>query len=296
MVHEVNLGLRKRMSFSRIEEVLEMPDLIEVQKTSYKRFIEGGLREVFEDFFPMVDNTDPERAKFTLEFGDYFIDYDNKKYTMEECREQDTTYSAPLKVVLRLLRHDTGEVKEQTIFMADLPIMTPQGTFIINGAERVIVSQLVRSPRAYFSKSIDTKYGTSLFSSQIIPNRGSWLEFETDSNTVLYVKINRQRRIYLSTFIRALALGGGTDEGIYQMFGEDERLRKTIEKDDKIKTVSQARKEIYKHLKPGETRVDEEEARKYLESLYFDGARYDLARVGRYKINKKLGILSLIHI
>ena len=290
MVHEVNLGLRKRMSFSRIEEVLEMPDLIEVQKTSYKRFIEGGLREVFEDFFPMVDNTDPERAKFTLEFGDYFIDYDNKKYTMEECREQDTTYSAPLKVVLRLLRHDTGEVKEQTIFMADLPIMTPQGTFIINGAERVIVSQLVRSPSAYFSKSIDTKYGTSLFSSQIIPNRGSWLEFETDSNTVLYVKINRQRRIYLSTFIRALALGGGTDEGIYQMFGEDERLRKTIEKDDKIKTVSQARKEIYKHLKPGETRVDEEEARKYLESLYFDGARYDLARVGRYKINKKLGI------
>ena len=293
MVHEVDFGLRKRMSFSRIEDVLEMPDLIEVQKDSYKRFVEEGLMEVLRDFSPIKDFS----GKMALEFCGYKIDFDHPKYTMDECREQDVTYSAPLRVTVRLIRIDSNEglpteIQNQDVFMGDFPIMTPQGTFIINGAERVIVSQLVRSPGAYYEEKIDNKDGKSLFNAQIIPNRGSWLEFETDGNTFIYAKINRQRKIYLTTFIRAL--GYDTDAEIIELFGEDERLLHTLEKDDKIKTKAHALKEIYKHLKPGESRIDEKAAESYLESLYFDSLRYDLARVGRYKFNKKLSLAARI--
>ncbi|MBQ9949804.1 MAG: DNA-directed RNA polymerase subunit beta, partial [Clostridia bacterium] len=294
MVHEVDFGLRKRMSFSRIDEVLEMPDLIEVQKDSYRRFVEEGLMEVLKDFSPIRDFA----GKMALEFCGYNIDFEHPKYTIDECREQDVTYSAPLRVTVRLVHCDPndesvpGEIKTQDVFMGDFPIMTPQGTFIINGAERVIVSQLVRSPGVYLSEAIDNKDGKSLFASQIIPNRGSWLEFETDSNTFLYAKINRQRKIYVTTFIRAL--GFDSDAQILELFGEEERLVKTLEKDEKIKTKAHALKEIYKHLKPGETRIDEKAAESYLESLYFDSVRYDLARVGRYKFNKKLSLAARI--
>ena len=291
MVNKVKSGLNERMSFSRIKEVQEMPDLIEVQKESYNRFVKEGLMEVLRDFSPIKDYS----GKMALEFTDYEIEK-TPKYTMEECREQDTTYAARLYVNARLVHCDPsngdhpGEISSQRIYLADFPLMTPQGTFIINGAERVIVSQLVRSPGAYFSETIDNKDGKSLFAAQIIPNRGSWLEFETDTNALLYAKINRQRKIPLSSFIRAM--GFDTDAQIYEMFGEDERLAATIAKDNKVTTKAQALREIYRQLKPGESRIDEKTAEEYIATLYFDPTRYDLARVGRYKFNKKLGLAA----
>ena len=182
MVHEVQMGTRKRMSFSRINEVLDMPDLIEVQKNSYQRFVDEDLREVLDDISPITDYTE----KLVLEFVDYKIDFDHPKYSVEECKERDVNYCAPLKVLVRLINKETGEVKEQPVFMGDFPLMTEQGTFIINGAERVIVSQLVRSPGVYYTHSID-KLGKNLFSAQVIPNRGAWLEYETDSSEVMHV-------------------------------------------------------------------------------------------------------------
>ncbi|MDL2258842.1 DNA-directed RNA polymerase subunit beta, partial [Eubacteriales bacterium OttesenSCG-928-K08] len=284
MVHEVKMGKRTRMSFSRIEEVLDMPDLIEVQKKSFERFLQHDLREVLNDISPITDYTE----KLVLEFIDYYIDRSNPKYSVEECKERDVNYSAPLKVVVRLINKETGEVKQQEVFMGDFPLMTEQGTFIINGAERVIVSQLVRSPGVYYSKTID-KVGKNLFSTQVIPNRGAWLEYETDSNEVLWVKIDRQRKVHITALLRAL--GYGTNAQIEDLLGTDERLTATLQK-DATHSVEEGLIEIYKRQRPGEPPT-EESARSLLNSLFFD-KRYDLARVGRYKFNKKLSLARRI--
>ncbi len=284
MVHEVKTGKRTRMSFSRINEVLDMPDLIEVQKNSFERFLAEDLREVLNDISPITDYSE----KLVLEFVDYYIDRSNPKYSVEECKERDVNYSAPLKVVVRLINKETGEVKQQEVFMGDFPLMTEQGTFIINGAERVIVSQLVRSPGVYYSKSID-KVGKPLFSTQVIPNRGAWLEYETDSNEVLWVKIDRQRKVHITALLRAL--GFGTNAQIEELLGQDERLTATLQKDGTA-SVEEGLIEIYKRQRPGEPPT-EESARTLLNSLFFD-KRYDLARVGRYKFNKKLALARRI--
>ncbi len=284
MVHEVQMGTRKRMSFSRINEVLDMPDLIEVQKNSYQRFVEEDLKEVLADISPITDYSE----KLVLEFVDYNIDFDHPKYSVEECKERDVNFCAPLRVIVRLINKETGEVKEQPVFMGDFPLMTEQGTFIINGAERVIVSQLVRSPGVYFSGSID-KLGKRLYAAQVIPNRGAWLEYETDSNEILYVKIDRQRKVFVTALLRAL--GYGTNAEIISLLGEEERLLNTLDKDT-TKSVEDGLIEIYKRQRPGEPPT-EESARSLLNSLFFD-KRYDLARVGRYKFNKKLSIASRV--
>ncbi len=284
MVHEVKMGKRTRMSFSRINEVLDMPDLIEVQKNSFERFLAEDLREVLNDISPITDYSE----KLVLEFVDYYIDRGNPKYSVEECKERDVNYSAPLKVVVRLINKETGEVKQQEVFMGDFPLMTEQGTFIINGAERVIVSQLVRSPGVYYSRSID-KVGKQLFATQVIPNRGAWLEYETDSNEVLWVKIDRQRKVHITALLRAL--GYGSNAQIEDLLGSDERLTATLQKDG-TSSVEEGLIEIYKRQRPGEPPT-EESARTLLNSLFFD-KRYDLARVGRYKFNKKLSIARRI--
>ncbi|PKM39499.1 MAG: DNA-directed RNA polymerase subunit beta [Firmicutes bacterium HGW-Firmicutes-9] len=284
MMHDVQMGRQTRKSFSRIREVLDMPDLIEIQKNSYYRFLKEDLREVFDDISPITDYS----GKLVLEFVDYRIDLDSPKYSMEESKERDVNFAAPLRVTVRLINKETGEVKQQEVFMGDFPLMTPQGTFIINGAERVIVSQLVRSPGVYFSESFD-KVGKQLFSAQVIPNRGAWLEYETDSNGILYVKIDRQRKVHITALVRAL--GYGSNPQILDLLGDDERLSATLQKDP---THSEAEGliEIYKRQRPGEPPT-EESARSLLNSLFFD-KRYDLARVGRYKFNKKLAIRARI--
>lgn len=258
-----------------------MPNLIEVQLDSYDWFLKEGLQEVFEDINPIQDYT----GNLNLEFVGYKLDLDSIKYSVEECKERDSTYAAPLKVKVRLLNKETGEIKEQEVFMGDFPLMTEQGTFIINGAERVIVSQLVRSPGVYYDMTVD-KTGNKLFSATVIPNRGAWLEYETDSNNIIYVRIDKTRKLPIT--ILARALGYGTDAEIIEFFGEDERLKATIEKDN-TKTREEALLEIYKRLRPGEPpTVDSAES--LIESLFFDAKRYDLSRVGRYKFNKKLAI------
>ena len=286
MVHEVQMGkLRKRMSFSRINEVLEMPNLIEVQKNSYIKFLKEDLKEVLADVSPITDYSE----NLVLEFVDYTLD-DKPKNTVERCRERDLTFSAPLKVFVRLKNRETGEIKESEVFMGEFPLMTEHGTFIINGAERVIVSQLVRSPGAYYDMVID-KSGKQLFSSQVIPNRGAWLEYETDANDGLWVRIDRARKLPVTVLLRAL--GYGTDLQITELLGEDERLMATIEHADSTKNTSSALLEIYKRQKPGEPPT-EDGAISLLRSLFFDPKRYDLMRVGRYKYNKKLGIAARI--
>ena len=285
MVHQVEMGKTKRMSFSRINEILSMPDLIEVQKDSYRQFVDHGFGEVLEDISPIKDFTE----KLVLEFTDYKIDKEHPKYDIAECKERDVNYSAPLRVGVRLINTETGEVKQQEVYMGDFPLMTEQGTFIINGAERVIVSQLVRSPGAYYTDTID-KLGRHLFSSQVIPNRGAWLEYETDSSELLYVKIDRQRKLYITTFLRAL--GYGSDAAILELMGEEERLVETLKKDTGTHDTAEGLIEIYKRLRPGEPPT-EESARTLLNALFFD-KRYDLARVGRYKYNKKLALSARI--
>jgi len=273
------------MSFSRIEEVLDMPNLIEVQKNSYKWFLEEGLREVFRDVSPIQDYT----GNLVLEFPDYRLETENPKYTVEECKERDATYSAPLKVKVRLINKETGEVKEQEIFMGDFPLMTENGTFIYNGAERVVVSQLVRSPGLYYAKKLD-KTGKSLFSATIIPNRGAWLEYETDSNDVMYVRVDRTRKLPITVLVRAL--GYGTDAQIVELLGDDERVMATIQKDG-AKTQDEGLIEIYKRLRPGEPPTVES-ATSLLRGLFFEPKRYDLAKFGRFKFNKKLSLASRI--
>ncbi|ERI93018.1 DNA-directed RNA polymerase, beta subunit [Clostridiales bacterium oral taxon 876 str. F0540] len=281
MVHPVQVGKRTRMSFSKLKEVADMPNLIEVQLDSYQWFLDEGLQEVFDDINPIADYT----GNLVLEFVGYKLDLDNIKYSVEECKERDATYAAPLKVKVRLLNKETGEVKEQEVFMGDFPLMTEQGTFVINGAERVIVSQLVRSPGVYYSYSVD-KTGKKLYSSTVIPNRGAWLEYETDSNDVIYVRIDKTRKLPIT--ILARAMGYGSDAELTSFFGDEERLRATIEKDS-TKTKEEALLEIYKRLRPGEPPTVES-ATSLIDSLFFDAKRYDLSRVGRYKFNKKLAL------
>lgn len=281
MVHPVQVGKRTRMSFGKVKEVADMPNLIEVQLDSYQWFLDEGLQEVFDDVNPITDYT----GNLVLEFVGYKLDMDNIKYSVEECKERDATYAAPLKVKVRLHNKETGELKEQEVFMGDFPLMTEQGTFIINGAERVIVSQLVRSPGVYYSYTVD-KTGKKLYSSTVIPNRGAWLEYETDSNDIIYVRIDKTRKLPIT--ILARAMGIGSDQEIVGFFGEDERLKATIEKDN-TKTKEEALLEIYKRLRPGEPPTVDS-AISLIDSLFFDAKRYDLSRVGRYKFNKKLAL------
>ncbi|SHK45009.1 DNA-directed RNA polymerase subunit beta [Paramaledivibacter caminithermalis] len=280
MPHPVKVGVTTRMSFSKIDEVIEMPNLIEIQKKSYEWFLKEGLMEAFMDISPIQDYT----GNLILEFVNYSLDGE-PKYDVEECKERDVTYAVPLKVKVRFINKETGEVKEQEVFMGDFPLMTEKGTFIINGAERVIVSQLVRSPGPYYAVEID-KTGKKLFSTTVIPNRGAWLEYETDSNNIISVRIDRTRKLPFTVFTRAL--GFGTDQEIINLFGEDERLIKTLEKDN---TGSQEEGliEVYKKLRPGEPPTVES-ANNLINSLFFDAKRYDLAKVGRYKFNKKLSL------
>ena len=284
-VKPVQLGDTTRMSFSKINEVIDMPNLIEIQKNSYKWFLDEGIKEVFEDISSITDSN----GKLVLSFVDYRID-ENPKYTIEECKERDVTYAAPLRVKAHLRNEETGEVTESEIFMGDFPLMTDSGTFVINGAERVIVSQLVRSPGAYFGFEYD-KTGKKLFTSQVIPNRGAWLEYEMDSNDIFYVRIDKNRKIPATTLVRAL--GKGTDEELIELFGEDERIQQTILQKDSTKNMEEALLEVYKKLRPGEPPTVES-AQGHLNNLFFDAKRYDLSRFGRYKFNKKLGVSGRI--
>lgn len=282
MVHPVKNGKRTRMSFAKVNETATMPNLIEVQLDSYNWFLAEGLHEVFEDINPIQDYT----GNLALEFVGYKLDKENIKYTVEQCKERDTTYAAPLKVKVRLRNNETGEIKEQEVFMGDFPLMTEQGTFVINGAERVIVSQLVRSPGVYYNYTID-KTGKKLFSSTVIPNRGAWLEYETDSNDIIYVRIDKTRKLPITVLVRVM-MNYGSDAEILEFFGEEERLQATIEKDN-TKDKNDALLEIYKRLRPGEPPTVDS-AVSLIDSLFFDAKRYDLSRVGRYKFNKKLSV------
>ena len=276
----INCGdYRQRRSFSRIKNTYELKDLLEIQKKSYRWFIDTGIKEVFDDLFP-VENFS---GTLSLEFGDYH--FDEPRYSIKESKDRETTYSQPLKVDVRLFNHETGEVKEQEIFLGDMPVMTDSGTFIINGAERVIVSQLVRSPSVYFNREID-KNGRSVITSQIIPTRGTWLEFETDARDVVYVRIDRTRKVPLTTLLRAFGLS--SDEDIYKVFGKDEYLENTISKDS-TRNTDEALIEIYEKLRPGEP-ATLDSSKNQLITRFFDEFRYDLARVGRYKFNRKLNV------
>ncbi len=281
MVKPVQFGKNTRMSFSKINEVIDMPNLIEVQKDSYKWFVEVGLREALEDMSSITDYT----GNLVLDFIDYRLD-EKPKYDVTECKARDTTYAAPLRVKARLLNNETGEIKESEVFLGDFPIMTESGTFVINGAERAIVSQLVRSPGAYYGLKIEEKTGKKLFNSTIIPNRGAWLEYETDLSDVLYVRIDKNRKLPLTTFIRSL--GVATNEQIRQLIGDEERLAATLDKDTTT-NVEDALIEVYKKLRPGEP-ATVDGAQSYIAQLFFDSRRYDLSRVGRYKYNKKLSL------
>ena len=277
-VKPVQLGKNTRMSFGKIEEVLKMPNLIEIQKNSYEWFLHEGLKEVFQDVSGITDFNN----NLVLDFVDYKLD-DKPNYSVSECKERDATYAAALRVTARLLNKETGEIKESEVFMGDFPLMTESGAFVINGAERVIVSQLVRSPGVYYKMDYD-RSGKELFSSTIIPNRGAWLEYENDVNDVFYVRIDKNRKIPITVFIRCLGLG--TDQEILDFFGDDDRMRATIEKDT-CKTMEEALFEIYRKLRPSEPPTIES-AQAHINGLFFDPRRYDLSRVGRYKYNKKL--------
>ena len=270
---------RERRSFAKSKNTLELADLLEIQKKSYQDFLEKGIREVFDDLFPVESFT----GNISLEFGDY--SFDTPRYSIKEAKERMVNYAVPLKVQARLFVHETGEVKEQEIFLGDMPLMTDAGTFIINGAERVIVSQLVRSPSIYFKREID-KNGRHIITGEVIPNKGTWLEFETDAKNVVYVRIDRTRKVPVTTFLRALGLS--SDEDIYEVFGDNDYLATTIAKDN-TKNTDEALIEIYEKLRPGEP-ATLDSAKNQLITRFFDRFRYDLAKVGRYKFNKKLNI------
>ena len=275
----VKAGKGVRMTFSRQKEVLEMPNLIEIQKNSYQWFLDEGLREVFADISPIADFA----GHLSLDFVDFTLCKDDIKYTIEECKERDATYAAPLKVKVRLCNKDKDEINEHEIFMGDLPLMTDTGSFVINGAERVIVSQLVRSPGIYYGIAHD-KIGTELYSCTVIPNRGAWLEYETDSNDIFYVRVDRTRKVPVTVLIRAL--GYGTNAEIIELFGEELKLEKSFEKDPSS-NYQDGLLELYKKIRPGEP-LSVDSAESLLNSMFFDPRRYDLAKVGRYKFNKKL--------
>ena len=281
----VKAGKGIRMSYSRSKEVLEMPNLIEVQRDSYEWFLTTGLREVLDDISPIEDYA----QNLSLEFIDFRLCEEDKKYTIEECKERDATYAAPIKVKVRLHNKETGEFTEHDIFMGDLPLMTATGTFVINGAERVIVSQLVRSPGIYYVVGHD-KVGKELYTSQVIPNRGAWLEYETDSNDIFYVRVDRTRKVPVTVLIRALGIG--TNAEIIDLFGEEEKLLATFEKDQSDDYES-GLLELYKKIRPGEP-LSVDSAESIITGMFFDARRYDLARVGRYKYNKKLAFKNRI--
>ncbi|MHB8128449.1 MAG: DNA-directed RNA polymerase subunit beta, partial [Mobilitalea sp.] len=290
-MHPIKVGNNVRMSYSKQKEVLEMPNLIEVQKDSYQWFLDEGLKEVFDDISPIADYS----GHLSLEIVDFALCEDDIKYTIEECKERDATYAAPLKVKVRLHNKENNEINEHDIFMGDLPLMTATGTFVINGSERVIVSQLVRSPGIYYSVDHD-KIGKELYSSTVIPNRGAWLEYETDSNDVFYVRVDRNRKVPITTFVRAL--GYGTNEEIKQLFGEEPKILASLAKDpstakDPTGSYQDGLLELYKKLRPGEP-LAVENAESLLNSMFFDARRYDLAKVGRYKFNKKLAFRNRI--
>ncbi|MDO4730566.1 MAG: DNA-directed RNA polymerase subunit beta [Clostridia bacterium] len=284
-VKPVRLGETERMSFSKINEVLDMPNLLEIQKNSYDWFVKKGLKEVFDDVSGIIDYTE----NLVLDFVDYKLDLDKPNYTIAQCKERDTTYAAAIRATVRLINKETGEIKESEVFMGDFPLMTESGTFVINGAERVIVSQLVRSPGVYYKMEHD-KTGKEMFTATVIPNRGAWLEYENDLNDVFYVRIDKNRKLPVTTFIRALGLG--TDEEIFDYFGKDERIIATIEKDP-CHTTEEALLEVYRKLRPTEPPTIES-SKSHINNLFFDPRRYDISKVGRYKYNKKLGISSRI--
>ena len=283
-VKPVQLGKNTRMSFSRIEEVLPMPNLIEVQKNSYQWFLDEGLKEVFRDVSGITDFT----GNLVLDFVNYKLD-EKPNYSVIECKERDATYAKALRVTARLLNKESGEIKESEVFMGEFPLMTESGTFVINGAERVIVSQLVRSPGVYYKMEYD-KTGKELFSATVIPNRGAWLEYENDANDVFYVRIDKNRKIPITVFLRALGLG--TDEEIRNYFGLDDRIEATLEKDT-THNMEEGLKEVYRKLRPSEPPTVES-AQTHINNLFFDARRYDLSRVGRYKYNKKLNLAGRI--
>ena len=284
-IRPVKAGNNTRMSFSKQKEVLQMPNLIEVQKNSYNWFLEEGLNEVFKDISPISDYN----GHLSLEFVGYKLCRDDVKYTIEECKERDATYAAPLKVTVRLHDKQTDKLIEHEIFMGDLPLMTETGTFVINGAERVIVSQLVRSPGIYFDIQND-KYGKELYTSQVIPNRGAWLEYETDSNDVFFVRVDRTRKVPVTVLIRSLGIG--TNEEILELFGDEPKIMASFAKDN-ASSYQEGLLELYKKIRPGEP-LAVESAESLMHSMFFDSRRYDLAKVGRYKFNKKLMLKSRI--
>ena len=278
-IRPIKTGKSFRMSYSRQKEVLEMPNLIEVQKDSYQWFLDEGLKEVFDDISPIADYS----GHLSLEFVDFTLCEDDVKYTIDECKERDATYAAPLKVRVRLYNKETDEINEHEIFMGDLPLMTKTGTFVINGAERVIVSQLVRSPGIYYGIAHD-KLGKKLYSATVIPNRGAWLEYETDSNDVFYVRVDRTRKVPITVLIRALGIG--TNAEIIDLFGEEPKILASFGKDT-AENYQEGLLELYKKIRPGEP-LAVDSAESLITSMFFDPRRYDLAKVGRYKFNKKL--------
>ena len=274
---------RQRRSFSGIKNTYPLMDLLEIQKKSYNWFVEKGIEEVLTDLSPIENFA----GTLSLEFGDYR--FEEPRYSIKECKERYATYSAPLKVDVRLFNNETGEVKEQEIFMGDMPLMTDSGTFVINGAERVIVSQLVRSPSVYFNREID-KNGRLLITSQIIPTRGTWLEFETDARDILYVRIDRTRKVPLTTLLRAFGLS--SDDDIINLFGDNDYIKNTIAKDS-TRNTDEALIEIYEKLRPGEP-ATLDSSKNQIITRFFDEFRYDLAKVGRYKFNLKLNVLERV--
>ena len=285
MQKDVLYGNTLRKSYSRVGELVEMPNLIEVQKNSYRWFLEEGLREVFKEVSVIADHS----GNLELSFTDYRMD-EEPKYSITESKERDATYAAPLKVKVRLRNLETEEIKEQELFLGDLPLMTDNGTFIINGAERVIISQIVRSPGIYFSDKTDPKTDKKTFSATIIPNRGAWLEYETDNSDLFYVRIDKNRKLFVTSLIRTL--GYETDAEIKNLFGENPLIVSSLDKDP-AKTRNQALIEIYKRVRNGEYPTIES-AETLMNNLFYDPRRYDLSKVGRYKYNKKLAIASRI--
>ena len=292
-IRPVKAGKGLRMSYSRLKEVLQMPNLIEVQKDSYQWFLDEGLKEVFADISPIADYS----GHLSLEFVDFTLCEDDVKYSIPECKQRDATYAAPLKVKVRLHNKENDEINEHEIFMGDLPLMTETGTFVINGAERVIVSQLVRSPGIYYAISHD-KVGKKLYACTVIPNRGAWLEYETDSNDVFYVRVDRTRKVPITVLIRAL--GVGTNQQIIDLFGEEPKIVASFGKDPCITekepqgSYENGLLELYKKIRPGEP-LTVESAESLITAMFFDPRRYDLAKVGRYKFNKKLHFKNRIN-
>ncbi len=285
MAKDKYYGKTLRKNFARHEEVMPMPNLLEIQKKSYQEFLDTGLREVFNDVGAITDY----QGNLELTFIDYKMD-EAPKYDVEECKARDATYAAPLKVKVRLRNKETEEIKEQEIFMGDFPLMTHSGTFVINGAERVVVSQIVRSPGVYYGKEMDIKTDLPILTSTVIPNRGAWLEYETDANEVFWVRIDKNRKLPITCLIRALGLK--TDQEILDQFGDDPRIVTTLEKDP-CKNYEDAMLEIYRRLRPGEPPTVEA-SETLIHNLFFDPRRYDLSTVGRYKFNKKLSLWQRI--